>query len=85
MTTQIQPHKLNTFGSISIIGFQKIFLLVCDTNGLHKGGAAMWVFNFLMKKTPFAVLNARFGVDRTGKNTAVWLVINKNSLPPTHR
>lgn len=64
MTVQIQSYIFEPFEPTSIIWFLSNFKLACDTNGIHEG-AAVWLFNFFIKKSVSTVLNTRLASKHT--------------------
>lgn len=58
MTAQMKHPVFDLFNSISITGLQWNFRLASVTEGIH-GGAAIWLFHFLMKKSASSTLHTR--------------------------
>jgi len=58
MEVQLKSQIFDPMDPITILSFLPAFKTACDSNGIHEG-AAMWLFQFFVKKTAKAALSAR--------------------------
>jgi len=65
MDVQMKSQIFDPVDPITILSFLPAFKTACDSNGIHEG-AAMWLFQYFVKKTTKAAIVARTTAGSTG-------------------